>query len=128
MKRRLGSYRTNSLGIVGAIAALQDSKYLNSSVNYLLQEKLYLMDLLKALGFEVIPSQSQTFIAKVPKYFSNATTFCQTIAKYNIAVVNCSLYERLEQYIRIAPQKHHINKQFIVPLVVKTSIFQMEKL
>jgi len=116
MKRRLGSYRANSLGIAGAIAALRDSEHLNSSVNYLLQEKLYLMDSLKALGFEVITSQGQTFIAKVPKYFSNATTFCQTIAKHNMAVVNCSLYEGLEQYIRIAPQKHHINKQFILTL------------
>ncbi|WCR56958.1 pyridoxal phosphate-dependent aminotransferase [Rickettsia asembonensis] len=116
MKRRLGSYRANSFGIAGAIAALQDSEHLNSSVNYLLQEKLYLMDSLKALGFEVIPSHSQTFIAKIPKYFSDATTFCQTIAKYNMAVVNCSLYEGLEQYIRIAPQKHHINKQFILTL------------
>lgn len=113
LKAHLQSYRVSSLAIAAAIAAIQDQRHLQESIAYIMQEKLFLMHAMQLLGFTIVPSQGQTFIAKVPKAFSNAHQFCSIAREYGIAVVNCALYAGLEQYIRISPQKHEINKEFI---------------
>ena len=116
MKSNLRSYRVSSLAITAAIAAIQDQEHLQKTIAYILQEKAWLMREMSALGFKVIPSQGQTFIAKVPNKFGNANRFCTIAKQYDMAVVNCSLYPGLDQYIRISPQKHIINKKFILIL------------
>lgn len=116
MKSNLRSYRVSSLAIAAAIAALQDQEHLQKSIGYILREKSWLMNEMSALDFKVIPSQGQTFIAKVPKQFGNASEFCAIAKQHGMAVVNCSLYPELDQYIRISPQKHIINKKFILIL------------
>lgn len=113
LKQHLRTYKASNIAIAAAIAALQDQEHLAKSVSYIIKEKKWLMHEMRNLGFEVVPSQGQNFIAKVPAKFGNAKAFCKHIKRYGIAVVDCSLYEGLEQYIRIAPQKHDINKQFI---------------
>lgn len=116
IKHRLRSYRVNSLAIVAAIAALQDQEHLRQSVSYLLGEKDWLMREMSALNFHIVPSDGQNFIARIPEKFINADHFCTLIGKYGGAVVNCSIYPRLNQYIRISPRKHEINKEFILIL------------
>lgn len=116
MKSNLRSYRVSSLAIAAAIAALQDQEHLQKSKAYILREKTWLMNEMCALDFEIVPSQGQTFIAQVPKKFVNASQFCAIAKQHGMAVVNCSLYPGFDQYIRISPQKHVINKKFILIL------------
>lgn len=116
MQEHLRSYRVSSLAIAAAMAALQDQTHLQESIAYILQEKEWLMNEMQALGFTLIPSQGQSFIAQVPYKFSNADNFCKIAHQYGVGVVNCSLYEGLEQYIRISPQTHETNKNFILIL------------
>lgn len=116
MKANLRSYRVSSLAIAAAIAALQDQEHLQQSIAYILREKTWLMNEMRALDFKIIPSKGQTFIAQVPKKFVNASQFCAIAKHYGMAVVNCSLYPGLDQYIRVSPQKNVINKKFILIL------------
>lgn len=116
MKSKLRSYRVNSLAIAAATAAMQDEQHLQNSIAYLLKEKAWLMSQMRGLGFNVVSSQGQTFIAKVPSQFDNANNFCAIAKQHGVAVVNCSLYQDLSQYIRISPQKQSINKEFILIL------------
>lgn len=117
MKSQLRSYRVSSLAIAAAIAAMQDQKHLEDSISYMLQEKAWLMREMSAMGFTIVPSQGQTFIAKVPKTFGgSAHCFCSMTKPYGIGVVDCSLYPGLSQYIRISPQTHASNKKFILIL------------
>jgi len=116
MKRHLRSFQVNSIAIAAAKAALQDQEYLYKSIAYLLREKLWLMREMTALGFKTIPSQGQTFIAQIPKKFGTADYFCEAAKKYGVAVVNCSIYVGLNQYIRISPQKRQTNKKFVLIL------------
>lgn len=113
MKSNLRSYRVSSLAIAAATAAIQDQKYLQKTIKYILQEKAWLMREMSVLGFHTVPSKGQTFIARVPRKFGDATLFCAIAKKLEIAVVNCALYPGLEKYIRISPQMHRINKKFI---------------
>lgn len=113
LKVNLRSYRINSLAIHAAIAALNDQDHLHKSIQYILNEKESLMSAMNSLGFEVVPSQGQNFIAKVPDIFVNAEGFCRVINLHNSSVIDCSLYQGLEKYIRITPQKHNINEAFI---------------
>lgn len=116
MKGSLRTYRVNSLALVAALAALQDQAHLQKAIAYTLQEKVWLMKALRGLGFEVVASQGQHFVAKVPKPFRDADHFCAMARQRGIAVVNCSLYPGLNQYIRVSPQKHKTNQMLIVNL------------
>lgn len=118
MKSNLRSYRISSLEIAAAAAALRDQVHLRKSIHYILREKSWLMQEMSALGFKVIPSHGQTFIAQVPEEFCTAEQFCKIAKEYGVAVVNCSLFEGFEQYIRISPQKAEINKKFILILKI----------
>lgn len=116
MKGHLRSYRVSSLAIAAATAAIQDQEHLNKSIAYIQREKAWLMREMSALDFKIIPSDGQNFIAKVPKKFANATHFCAIAKQHGAAVVNCSIYSGMDQYIRVSPQKHVINKKFILIL------------
>lgn len=116
MKGNLRSYRVSSLAITAAIAAIQDQEHLHKSIAYILREKDWLMQEMRSLDFTIPLSHGQTFIAKVPKMFANATHFCTIAKQHGVAVVNCSIYSGMDQYIRISPQKHVINKKFILIL------------
>jgi histidinol-phosphate aminotransferase len=116
MRSSLRSYRVSSLAIAGARAALEDREHLKKSIAYIQREKAWLMGEMSALNFKIVPSQGQTFIAKVPEKFNSATDFCMIAKQHGIAVIDCSLYCKLDQYIRISPQKQVINKKFIVIL------------
>lgn len=118
LKLSMRSYRICSLALVGAVAALQDQDHLRRSIDYIQAEKAWLMKEMSALGFSIIPSQGQTFIAKVPKAIGTANQFCQLASAYGVAVVNCSLYEGMDAYIRISPQRREINQKYISKLNV----------
>ncbi|MCE5319287.1 MAG: histidinol-phosphate aminotransferase family protein [Parachlamydia sp.] len=104
MKRSLRSYRVSSLAIAAAIAALEDTEHLQRSIAYNYREKTWLMKAMSRLGFDVVASQGQHFIAKVPKRFRDADHFCAMARERGIAFVNCSLYPGLHHYIRVSPK------------------------
>lgn len=118
MKKNLRSYRMDSLAIAAAAAALQDQDHLRNSIVYMRQEKSWLMREMSILDFKVIPSDGQCFIAQVPEKFGTAEQFCKIAKQHGLAVVNCSLYEGLEQFIRISPQKRETNEKFILILKI----------
>lgn len=120
MKSHLQSYRMSSVSIVAAMAALQDQDHLQKTIAYALQEKAWLMREMGALDFTVVSSDGQSFIAKVPEAFVNAGHFCAVAERHGVGVVNCALYPGFEQYIRVCPQRHEVNEQFV--LVLKTII------
>lgn len=113
LQKRLGSFRINTIAIAAAVASLQDLEHLNTSIDYLLDEKKWLMHKMQTLCFEVVHSHGQNFIAKVPDCFEDARHFCLIARQYGISVVDCGLYEGLEKYIRITPQLKTINQKFI---------------
>lgn len=118
MNRNLRSYRVCSLAIAAAKAALEDQGHLLQSIDYIMHEKSWLMSEMEDLGFKIIPSHGQSFIAQVPEKFGSADQFCRIAKRYGIAVVNCSLYRGLEQYIRISPQLRETNKRFVLILKI----------
>lgn len=113
VRSQLISYRVSGMAIDAAIAAMLDEGHVQKSIEYILREKEILMSSMQALGFDITPSNGQTFIAKVPSKFKDADTFCDIIKKYGVAVVNCSIYDGLEQYIRISPQSKETNYKYL---------------
>ncbi|MBU2546364.1 MAG: histidinol-phosphate aminotransferase family protein [Gammaproteobacteria bacterium] len=124
LKRSLSAFRVNALALKAAIAVLQDQEHLRFSIQYLLKQKQILMDEMQKFGFEVVPSEGQTFIAQVPQHFKNATDFCEKAKKHGVSVVDCSLYAGLERYIRIAPQLQEVNQRFLS--ILKTIVLKEE--
>ena len=121
LKKSLGSYRANALGAAAAVAALEDQAHLQRSIHYVMREKAWLMNKMHNLGFSVVPSQGQTFIARIPEKWSDVESFCNAIRKCGAAVLDCSIYEGLERYIRISPQLYKTNRKFISILSTQLS-------
>lgn len=120
MKVSLRSYRVNFLGIVAAIAAFEDQEHLQKSIIYNAVEKAWLMKEMGRLGFAAAPSHGQHFMARVPEQFHDADHFYAAARERGIAVVNCSIYAGLNQYIRISPRNHKTNQMLI--LFFKTNL------
>lgn len=118
MKSNVRSYRVNALALAAAIAAIEDQEHLEKSIAYCMRQKKWLMRAMRDLGFLAVPSEGQNFVAKVPESFSDAAHFCKAAKRVGIAVVDCSLYPGMSDYIRISPQKMGVNKKFI--LILKT--------
>ncbi|MEN9653955.1 MAG: hypothetical protein RL235_67, partial [Chlamydiota bacterium] len=112
-KENTRNFRVSTLSQVAALAALDDVEHLRESVSYMLREKQRLMESMADFGFGVVASEGHTFIAKVPPCWGSADSLCSKLAQEKVAVVNCSIYPGLSEYIRIAPQSVETNDQFI---------------
>lgn len=112
LKCNTRSYKLSGAAAVASMAALEDDKFLQKSLTYIEKEKTYLINEMLRLGFVVLPSDAQNFIAKLPEKFINATEFTNAAKLRGIAVVDCTRYG-LERYIRVSPQQHKINKKYI---------------
>ena len=64
------SYNLDSLAIAGAIAALKDSKTFNYNIQLVKNNKEYLEEALKDIGFTIIPSYANFLFVKHPKFNS----------------------------------------------------------
>ncbi len=61
------SYNVNYLSQIAAIAVLDDIRYFKNSIKKICQQREFLSNALKILGFKVFPSQANFILAQPPK-------------------------------------------------------------
>lgn len=97
-----------------ALAALADEDHINKSRNYVQKETEFLTDELSKRGFTVLSSQANCFLVKVTPLFNTSTEFNELLHKNDATVVDGKHFRGLgTDYVRIAPQKHETNIEFI---------------
>ncbi len=97
-----------------ALAVLQDEEHIEKSRNYVKNEREFLQNGLEKRGFRVIRSEANCFLVKVTPNFKSSSTLCDLLHKYDCTVVNGKDFKGLgEDYIRIAPQLHERNIEFL---------------
>ena len=105
------SWHVNSYAQVACIQMLKDTNFLKNSVIKIKKEKLRMTKRLLKLGYEVIPSDINSFLLKV----ENAKRITNFLLEKNIYVRDCSSYD-LPKYIRISVKKKSDNNKLLFVL------------
>ncbi len=96
------------------LKALMDQNHVSRSIELFYEQKDFLIEELKNLGFKCIPSEGSTFIAKIPSSYSTASLLNKKLNELDCAIVPCCNFQGIgSQYVRIAPRIHETNVNFI---------------
>ncbi|MCC2595337.1 histidinol-phosphate transaminase [Pusillimonas sp. MFBS29] len=98
VKDSFNSYPLDSLAQAGAIAAIQDTDYLQKMCLAVTEARTQLAQQLSALGFEVLPSQANFVFARHPEHDGGALS--RALREQNILVRHFTL-ARIDQFLRI---------------------------
>lgn len=97
-----------------ALVALSDEGHIKKSREYVAEEREYLAEELSRKGFKVIPSEANCFLMKVTPLFKSSTQFNELLHQHDCTVVDGKYFKGLgTDYVRVAPQRHSINKNFL---------------
>lgn len=99
LKRAITPWNVNALAQKAGVIALENDDYFHRCKRRILQAKKFLVDELKNLGFETVPSEANFFLVRV----GDAKTFRSALLKHHILVRDCTSFG-LPEYVRIAPR------------------------
>jgi histidinol-phosphate aminotransferase len=99
LKRIKPPWNVNSVAQKAAVLALNSHGYIEECTSKINEAKDYLINELTALGFPVIPTQTNFFLVKT----GNATEIRKKLLGKKILVRDCTSFG-LPEYIRIAPR------------------------
>jgi len=68
IKNSFNSYPLGRMAIVGAAAAIDDVEYFKATIQKVIQSREVLVNEMRSLGFEVLPSAANFIFARHPKY------------------------------------------------------------
>jgi len=92
------SYNVNGLGQVAALATLDDLPYYKENFRKIISTREWLSNGLTALGFEVLPSQTNFILVVPPRY--SAESWLQKLRERKI-LVRWFKYPSVSKYLRI---------------------------
>jgi histidinol-phosphate aminotransferase len=98
VKNSFNSYPIDKLAMAGAMAAIEDQDYLNKISQAVINTRESLVQTLKTLGFETIPSLANFIFTKHPK--NDAAQLAAALREKHIIVRHFKL-PRIDQYLRI---------------------------
>ena len=78
-----GNFNVNRVALAGAVAAMKDEAYLQSTLKTLIHQRNRLAEGLQNLGFEIFPSQANFLTVKTPR---KASALASHLAKYGLLV------------------------------------------
>ena len=92
------SYNVNGLGQIGALATLDNLPYYRANFRRIKATRARLTEQLNAIGFEVLPSQTNFILARPPKF--PALRWLEELRRQKI-LVRWFSYPEVKDYIRI---------------------------
>jgi L-threonine-O-3-phosphate decarboxylase len=101
-------WNVNVLAQAAGVAALQDEKHLKTTLSRLHADRADLIDDLKALGLETVPSSTHYFIVDV----GDGADFRARLLCHRIQVRDCASFG-LPAYVRIATRRPEENKRLL---------------
>jgi histidinol-phosphate aminotransferase len=98
VKNSFNSYPLDRLAISGAVAALDDTDYFEKTRRKIIATRVFLVQELEGLGFEVLPSQCNFVFARHPG--RDAAELALSLRRRSI-IVRHFKQERIDQFLRI---------------------------
>ena len=106
VEMQLSEWNVSSIAQCAGLAALQDEAYLERARNLIKQERLFLSDELKKLGFKVFASSGNFLL-----FYSEETRLKEKLIEKGILIRDCSDYEGLQKgFYRISIKTHPENQ------------------
>jgi len=94
-----------------ALIALENTKFINKTKEFMKGERDFLTRELEKRGFEVIKSQANNLLVKVPK---SLTSFVNKLNNKGVSVVDGSSFNlNKNSFIRVSPRLREMNRKFI---------------
>ena len=113
MKDSFNSYTIDRLALVGAQAAFEDEAYFKDSTGRILSTREKVMEKMKELGFDVLPSQANFIFASHPTY--PAQSLYTELKKEGI-LVRYFDKEPIDNFLRITIGTDEQMEQFLLTL------------
>jgi len=111
LRRVCPPWNVNVIAQKAGVIALEDADYLEQSKKKIKKAKQFLVDELRRLGLQPLPSDANFFLVKV----GNAKRFRTALLKHGILVRDCTSF-RLPEYIRLAPRTMPECQKFIAAI------------
>lgn len=99
LRRICPPWNVNAVAQEAGVIALNADRFLERCLKRLRESRKYLIDELRQIGLEQVPSPANFFLVKV----GNGRTFRQSLVKHGILVRDCASFG-LPEYIRLAPR------------------------
>ena len=107
-------FGVSHLSQAAAIAALRDVEHVRRSVLTMRGENKFLCKQLEVLGFEVLSTDSNIFLAKLPDHVPDDLVFVASLERQGITVLSGTAFSSsLRGWIRVSPRTRQINTSFI---------------
>ncbi len=103
-----------------AIAALADKDFIKMTKKFMKNERSFISRQMRKRGFEVVDSQANNLLIKIPKSFKR---FSQMLKMKGVSVVDSSSFDFEKGiFIRVSPRLRTINIKFIqiIDQIIKT--------
>lgn len=100
VKNSFNSYPINSVTAAAGIASLKDNDYFETQCQKIIQNRQFLVESLKNLGFEVLPSAANFIFAQHPK-IAGATLF-QSLKEQGVLVRHFKNPRSIENFLRVS--------------------------
>ncbi|HVJ07824.1 MAG TPA: aminotransferase class I/II-fold pyridoxal phosphate-dependent enzyme [Acidisarcina sp.] len=114
ISRLLDPWSVSTLASIAAIAAVEDTTYIASTVARNQSEREVLRAALSALGLNVYPSRANFLLCRLAHAQRNQDVWERLILDHGIVVRNCATFEDLDEtYFRIAVRGRDDNERLI---------------
>ncbi len=114
VKDSFNSYPIDSLAAAGAIAAMQDREYFESSCKKVMATREHLVVAIQKMGFDVLPSGANFIFAKHPAW--DGADLAAQLREHGIIIRHFKRPERIAPYLRITIGTDAQNQQLITVL------------
>lgn len=111
VKDSFNSYPIDSLAAAGAIAAMQDCEYFESSCQKVMATREQLVVAMQKMGFDVLPSGANFIFAKHPAW--DGADLAAQLREHGIIIRHFKRPERIAPYLRITIGTDVQNQQLI---------------
>ena len=115
MNRVRQPFNVSSIGLVGALAALQDAEFVQKSYALNRAGMLQLTDGFRKLGIEIIPSYGNFISFHIDGAAANTTKIYQSLLQQGVIVRPLGIYE-MPHHLRVTIGLESENKRFLESL------------
>ncbi len=107
-------FSVSTMAEKAALIAFADREFIKKTKIFMAGEIDFLSCELKQRDFRVIASQANNLLAQVTPHFSSSTDFVRKLREKGVSVVDGIAFKGLgNNFVRLSPRSHKINKQFL---------------
>lgn len=123
VRKSVAPYAVNSVAVKATIAAINDRKWMENSVEKIRKERENLSEKIRQLGYKVTPSKANFILIET---YGNSDEIVKEMRENNILIKAFSMLKKDRDFVRISIGKEDENRQVLKVLKPTTLLFDMD--